>query len=201
MGCVATGEDIEFSADDTAACSSWFGNGCNGGQPSSANQWFASKGVVTGGEYGTSDGCLPYVCPPCEKGLYPPDCPTDACSSLLKRTRTCSNPSYAHSYADDKTKAAGAFSVQSVGRIQHALMTTGPLAVAFSVYADFPTYRSGVYRHTSGGFLGGHAVALLGWGTEDGQDYWLCKNSWTDSWGDGGFFKIARGNDECGIED
>merc|ERR1719469_1484991 len=50
--CVATGDDIEFSADDTASCSSWFGNGCNGGQPSSANQWFASKGVVTGGEYG-----------------------------------------------------------------------------------------------------------------------------------------------------
>merc|ERR1719159_1246993 len=53
--CIATGEDIEFSADDTAACSSWFGNGCNGGQPSSANSWFASTGVVTGGEYGTND--------------------------------------------------------------------------------------------------------------------------------------------------
>merc|ERR1712232_729320 len=105
--CVATGDDIEFSADDTAACSSWFGNGCNGGQPSSANQWFASKGVVTGGEYGTKEGCLPYVCPPCKKGLYPPDCPTSQCS----------NSDYSKSYLADKTKAHSAFSVGSVSKM------------------------------------------------------------------------------------
>jgi len=125
--CVATKQDIEFSADDTAACSSWFGNGCNGGQPSAANQWFVSKGVATGGEYGTSTGCLPYVCPPCKKGLYPPDCPTDQCSPLLKCTSKCSNSGYSKSYREDKTKAAHAFSVRSVSNMQQALMTTGPL--------------------------------------------------------------------------
>ena len=36
--------------------------------------------------------------------------------------------------------------------------------------------------------------------------YWLCANSWTEKWGDKGFFKIARGanklgNSECGIQD
>jgi hypothetical protein len=80
-------------------------------------------------------------------------------------------------------------------------MTNGPLYVAFTVYADFETYRSGVYKHTTGGFLGGHAVEMLGWGTEDGEDYWLIKNSWNEEWGDGGLFKIARGVNECGIED
>ena len=29
-------------------------------------------------------------------------------------------------------------------------MTHGPLSVAFTVYGDFPTYKSGVYKHTSG---------------------------------------------------
>lgn len=199
--CIATGVDTEFSADDTAACSSWFGNGCSGGQPSSANRWFASHGVVTGGEYGTQDGCLPYVCPPCKKGLYPPDCPTDQCNSLLKCTKKCSNSGYSKSYSADKTKAAKAFSVDSsVAKIQSALMTTGPLSVAFTVYADFPTYTSGVYTHTSGSALGGHAVVMLGWGTENGTDYWLVKNSWSEKWGDKGFFKIKRGSDECGIE-
>jgi len=199
--CVATGDDIEFSADDTAACSSFFGNGCAGGQPSAANQWFVRKGVVTGGEYGTKEGCLPYVCPSCSKGLYPPDCPTDQCSSLLKCTRECSNTDYEKSYATDKTKAHSAFIVRSISKMMQALSSTGPLAVSFSVYADFPTYASGVYMHHTGGMLGGHAVVALGWGTENGHAYWLCKNSWSAKWGDEGFFKIAKGVDECGIED
>ena len=47
---------------------------------------------------------------------------------------------------------------------------------------------------------GGHAVKIVGWGTEDGTDYWLVANSWNTSWGLEGFFKIARGGDQCGIE-
>lgn len=198
--CAATGQDIEFSADDTAACSKWFGNGCNGGQPSAANKWFTTTGVVTGGEYGESNGCLPYVCPPCSKGLYPPDCPTDQCNSMLKCTKTCSNAAYGKQYHEDKTKAQQVFSAGSVTDMQNALASGGPLAAAFTVYADFPTYASGVYSHTSGGALGGHAVVVLGWGSEGGRDYWLIKNSWSEKWGDHGFFKMLRGQDECGIE-
>jgi cathepsin B len=41
---------------------------------------------------------------------------------------------------------------------------------------------------------------MIGWGVEQGTDYWLVKNSWNDEWGDGGTFKIARGTNECGIE-
>lgn len=35
-------------------------------------------------------------------------------------------------------------------------MTNGPVEAAFSVYEDFLTYKSGVYQHTTGDFLGGH---------------------------------------------
>jgi len=42
---------------------------------------------------------------------------------------------------------------------------------------------------------------MVGWGVENNQNYWLVKNSWNEQWGDGGFFKILRGHDECGIED
>ena len=68
------------------------------------------------------------------------------------------------------------------------------------VYADFLNYKSGVYRHTTGSALGGHAVKMVGWGVEDGTKYWLVANSWNTHWGDNGFFKILRGEDECGIE-
>jgi len=79
-------------------------------------------------------------------------------------------------------------------------MNNGPVEIAFDVYEDFLTYKSGVYIHTDGSMLGGHAVKMLGWGTENGVDYWLLANSWNEDWGDNGFFKIRRGTDECGVE-
>ncbi|MFN0073734.1 MAG: C1 family peptidase [Chloroflexota bacterium] len=76
------------------------------------------------------------------------------------------------------------------------LSTRGPLAACFKVYEDFYAYRSGVYRHTSGQFLGGHCVTAIGYSDADGA--WICKNSWGTGWGDGGFFRIAYG--EAGID-
>lgn len=69
------------------------------------------------------------------------------------------------------------------------------------VYADFMTYKSGVYAHTTGDYLGGHAIKIIGWGTENGVDYWLCANSWDLGFGINGYFMIQRGTDESGIED
>ena len=76
----------------------------------------------------------------------------------------------------------------------------GPVTAAFTVYADFPTYKSGVYKHTTGAELGGHAIKIIGWGVENGTKYWLVVNSWNETWGDNGTFKILRGEDHCGIE-
>jgi len=204
--CIATGEDKEFSAYDTAASSGDARGGCFGGVASVANSQFVTYGVVTGGEYGSGNGCLPYVCPPCEKGLYPPLCPINQCAPPivpwhLHGPAHCIS-GYAKSYSADQTKAASAFQLSrpSVSNMMSVLMNNGPLSVNFLVFADFPTYTSGVYTHVSGHGLGGHAVAMLGFGIENGQDYWLAKNSWSAKWGDKGFFKIKRGVDECGIE-
>jgi len=76
----------------------------------------------------------------------------------------------------------------------------GPVEAAFSVYKDFVHYSGGVYQHTSGGYLGGHAIKVIGWGYYLGLPYWLCANSWGPSWGLSGFFMIRRGVNECGIE-
>lgn len=31
--------------------------------------------------------------------------------------------------------------------------------------------------------IGGHAVKILGWGKEDGVDFWWMENSWGVNWG------------------
>jgi C1A family cysteine protease len=68
---------------------------------------------------------------------------------------------------------------------------------------SFQFYRSGVYKANCGTNLD-HGVLLVGYGTENGLDYWLVKNSWGPSWGDQGYIKILKEDDakdggECGI--
>ena len=80
-----------------------------------------------------------------------------------------------------------------------------PLSVA--IQADQPVfkfYKSGVITTTECGQTPDHGVLVVGYGTEDGNDYWLVKNSWGTDWGDNGYVKIGRSmssNDfgVCGI--
>ena len=44
-----------------------------------------------------------------------------------------------------------------------------------------------------------HAVLAVGYGTDDGKDYWTVKNSWGAKWGEDGYFRIKRGDGTCGI--
>ena len=74
-------------------------------------------------------------------------------------------------------------------------------AVATGIYASDPgfsnTYK-GVFSGCSTKSIN-HAVTVVGWGTQNGTPYWIVKNSWGSSWGDGGYIKIRRGSSECGI--
>jgi len=96
---------------------------------------------------------------------------------------------------------ADSWNVEGEQDIMKEIFEHGPVETAFSVYDDFPTYKSGIYVRHSNNFLGGHAVKFLGWGVQDGTKYWIVANSWNPNWGDKGTFKIIRGNNECGIED
>lgn len=44
-----------------------------------------------------------------------------------------------------------------------------------------------------------HAVLLVGYGTEDGKQYWSLKNSWGEKWGESGYFRLIRGEGRCGM--
>ena len=67
--------------------------------------------------------------------------------------------------------------------------------VAVSIEADtksFQLYKSGVYSDPACGTTLDHGVLAVGYGTENGQDYWIVKNSWSTGWGDEGYIYIAR---------
>lgn len=76
--------------------------------------------------------------------------------------------------------------------------------VSIAVEADkavFQSYKSGVMTGVCGSNLD-HGILAVGYGTEDGTDYWLVKNSWVTVWGLDGFGKLERGKGgegECGI--
>ncbi|XP_054166422.1 procathepsin L-like [Oppia nitens] len=94
--------------------------------------------------------------------------------------------------------------VGSEDALQHAVSTVGPIAAGInSSPKTFKLYKSGVYNDVQ--CLNGrknlsHAVVVVGYGVENGQNYWLIKNSWNTTWGDQGYIKLARNaNNTCGI--
>jgi len=59
----------------------------------------------------------------------------------------------------------------------------------------------GVYEKTlNSNFVKWQYVKLIGWGVENGVDYWLMVNSWGYEWGQNGLFKIKRGTNECLVD-
>jgi cathepsin H len=84
----------------------------------------------------------------------------------------------------------------------HAIFEHGPVSIAYQVVDGFRDYKTGVYHSDvckNTAMDVNHAVLAVGFGNEDGMDYWIVKNSWGTAWGDNGFFKIQRGVNMCGI--
>jgi len=189
---------IQLAPLDMTACNSGFfsmENGCQGGQLGGAWNYGKKTGLV-------DEACFPYLqsgggpVPTC-KPEDQPCLPESKFINTPKCTKTCAN---GEDWDSSKHKLKTVYSVPA-SQLMAELATNGPVESAFTVYADFVHYKSGVYSHQTGSALGGHAIKVIGYGTENGNDYWLVQNSWTTTWGDGGYFKIKRGGDECGIED
>lgn len=84
-----------------------------------------------------------------------------------------------------------------------AVATVGPIAITVDA-STWSSYSSGIYSgcNQESPELD-HGVQLVGYGTEDGQDYWLVRNSWGPTWGENGYIRLARTSDEaalCGID-
>uniref|UniRef100_A0A6P7GNA7 Cathepsin B-like n=1 Tax=Diabrotica virgifera virgifera TaxID=50390 RepID=A0A6P7GNA7_DIAVI len=191
---------IPISAEDLMSCCSDCGDGCSGGYPDAAWDYWHETGISTGGVYGSKQGCRPYSLKPCEHYVNGNKVP---CSSLHYNTPACThkcdNPRL--NYASELTFGEGSVqSFKSVEDIKKEILTNGPVEASFLAYNDFLCYKTGVYQHVSGDIAGGHAVRVLGWGEENGTPYWLVANSWNEDWGDKGLFKIILGRNEVEFE-
>jgi len=93
---------------------------------------------------------------------------------------------------------------------------SGPIVVAINATPELYYYKAGIFHSEAlkkEGILEknvkpweytNHAVVCVGWGEEyvknNLEKYWILKNSWGDSWGEKGYFRITRGANMASVE-
>lgn len=170
-----TGALVSLSEQNLVDCSSSYGNaGCNGGVIDYAFQYIKDNGGID------TEASYPYNA-------------VDAACRFNKANIGATDKGFVDIPHGDENA------------LKIALATIGPIAVAIDAsHQTFHQYSSGIYyepkcrasaRHLD------HAVLAVGYGTdENGDDYYIVKNSWGTTWGDGGYIKMARNkNNNCGI--
>jgi len=84
-----------------------------------------------------------------------------------------------------------------------AVAEKGPVAISIAAGGmAFQFYGGGVVSDCND-YVMDHGVQLVGYGSSSGKDYWLVRNSWGGSWGEGGYIRVQRhgeGNEPCGTD-
>lgn len=86
-------------------------------------------------------------------------------------------------------------------RIKEVLFENGPLSIAVNA-TPFQFYNKGILRPTKNNCNPqqlNHGVLLVGYGSENGVNYWIIKNSWSTEWGEDGYIRLERGTGACGV--
>ncbi|XP_010218756.1 PREDICTED: cathepsin S, partial [Tinamus guttatus] len=166
-----TGRLVSLSAQNLVDCSVMYGNkGCAGGFMTRAFQYIIDNQGID------SDAAYPYTA---QNGT---------CQyNVSTRAATCSK--YVElPYADEAA-------------LKDAVANVGPVSVAIdATQPTFFLYKSGVYDDPRCTQEVNHGVLVIGYGTLDGKDYWLVKNSWGEYFGDKGYIRMARNHgNHCGI--
>ena len=81
------------------------------------------------------------------------------------------------------------------------IFARGPISCYVAVTQEFLDYQGGIFVENDKKHLGGHVIEVAGWDVaEDGQEYWIGRNSWGEYWGEYGWFRIQMGKDNLSIE-
>jgi cathepsin B len=164
--------------------------GCDGGVPEYAWKYLEQTGIST-------DDCMPFI------GNDNTTQPTEVCPT----SKPCDAKKYQTQVGSsrllDSARDAAQQYMSGTGfqPPYSGIRSGGPLQAVFYVYEDFFAYKSGVYKHTNmtQSPLGKHSIKLVGYGIDPvAGPYWTAANSWGNSWGRDGYFKIGSG--ECMIE-
>ncbi len=175
------------------------GNGCCGARKLEAGvEYFKQTGALT-------ETCLPYTL-----NNYPPRSETRLNTQydidMYRREYKKQNPlvcpsecsSASDPYSPTDRMLMGYEMVMTEDDVINAL-AQGPVIAGMKVTSAFHQYyRCGVYCSSeTDHFIGRHAVEIVDYGTTDtGTEFWVVKNSWGEQWGEGGYFRIARGRDQ-----
>lgn len=167
------GDFTPLSEQQLVDCAGDFDNyGCDGGLPSHAFEYIMHAGGIS----------------------------TEAAYPYRGRDRKCKvDP---NTFAIKVTGGSVNITAGDEEALADAIYTHGPVSIAYDCEDDFLSYSSGIYSSkTCKGSVDdvNHAVVAVGYGRENGMDYWLVKNSWGTGWGIKGYFKIQRGVNMCGI--
>jgi cathepsin L len=168
---VASGELLSFAEQQLVDCAGLkYGNmGCNGGLQTNAYKYYAAG----------NDAIL------------------ESDYAYTAKDGHCQYDSKPHT--DVLESSLSDVTVNNVAQMK-AAVTKSVLAVA--IEADkmcFQTYKSGIFDNSKCGTTLDHAVAVVGYGTDAGQEYWIMRNSWNTTWGDKGYMKMAITGDDAGI--
>jgi len=126
---------------------------------------------------------------------------TESAYPYTGRDGTCKEPAFTTAINKGFTDVASESSTQL-----ELAVSQQPVSVA--IEADrlvFQLYTSGIINSTKCGTNLDHGVLVVGYGTENNQDYWILKNSWGPTWGEKGFFRIAKDTTQdgpgiCGLQ-
>ena len=124
-----------------------------------------------------------------------------ACSAMTM-CRNCS-PGEA-CFVPDKYHVYGVEEYGSVPAGEEAMKQEiyqrGPIACGIAVPQALDDYTGGIYCDDTGDMEIVHDISIIGYGEEDGQKFWLVRNSWGEHWGEDGFFRVCRGTNNIAIE-
>jgi len=128
----------------------------------------------------------------CEESAYPYVAKDEACKKTCKSVSTITgfaDVKYNPQKPNDETALMAAVMIQ-------------PVSIAIEAdQSVFQLYNGGVITSSACGTNLDHGVLIIGYGTDNktNVDYWLVKNSWGNKWGESGYVRLARNQNECGL--